>query len=93
MVAYQKADFAHNVQGRMQHQVQRPGDDSFSAVFDRNDSKLRSSRHGGLKYLVKIGASNTANTGAKKSQRRFFGESAHGTKKGNPLRLFKGPTG
>ena len=56
VVAHQQADFAHDVQRRMQQQVERARDHAFGVVLDRHHAEVGAAGRGGMEDLVEVGA-------------------------------------
>ena len=93
MVAHQQADFAHDLQGRVQKQIEAARDGAFGRVFYRHHAVLRAARRRGVKDFVKIAAITQFDTGTKKLQRRLLGESARWPQHGHALRRFQTAAG
>ena len=77
----------------MQEQIEAAGDHAFGAVFHRHYAKFRTACAGGVEDFVEITARQVGDAGAKKSQRRFFAESAVRPQVGYALRRLQGPAG
>ena len=93
VVAHQQADFAHDMQGRVQQQIQRARDHPFGRVFNRHHAKLGAARGGGPKHFINAGAHHPFDAGAKVLQRRLLGEGAGGAEVGDPLGRFQRAAG
>ena len=74
MVANQQTDFTHDMQGRVEQQIQRTCHHSFGAIFNGHHAEFGRTCAGRVKDIVKLIARNMLNAGAKKTQGRFFAE-------------------
>jgi hypothetical protein len=93
VVAHHEADFADDVQGRVQEQVERARHHAFGGVLHRHDAVAGAAGRRGAKHLVDADAGHVLDAGAEKLQRRLLAEGAGGAQVGDAHRGFEGQAG
>ena len=89
VVTNQQARLGNDDQRRGQEKVERPGNDAFGRVFDRNDAEVGTAGSGRAKHLVDAGTVDRLDRRAEEAERRLLAEGACRPEKGDACRRFE----
>ena len=93
VVAHQQAGFAHDVQRRLQEQVERAGNHAFRGVLHGHHTKLSRTGRRGAKHLVDADTGHPLDAGAEELQGGLFAERAGRAQERDALGRLQGAAG